>query len=96
MTRQRWDFEMPGTRRSHASHELMTVIHRRWGGRPRMAARLCLTCHLIVREWHVCGRPLPSGRACKRPASVVRGAPWPCVECGARQRVRERLRRRAS
>jgi hypothetical protein len=97
MNRRRWDFEMPGTRRSHAGHEMQTVIHRHWGGRPRMAARLCLTCYLIVREWHVCGRRLPSGRRCRRPAQVVRGAPWPCVQCAdrrARDEMCARLLRR--
>jgi hypothetical protein len=94
--RRHWDFEMPGHKRSHARHELQTVIHRYLGGRPRMAARICLTCHLIVREWYVCGRPLSTGRRCRRPANVIKGAPWPCVECAEIERVREQLRRRSA
>jgi hypothetical protein len=72
VTARRWDFEMPGQQRDHRRHEQMSVLHRRdWRGRPRLAARLCLTCRLILREWKPCGVTVSTGHPCLRPAVHV-------------------------
>ena len=72
MTARRWDFEMPGQHRDHRGHEQMSVCHRRdHRGRPRLAARLCLTCMLILREWKPCGVSDTTGYPCLRPAVHV-------------------------
>ena len=69
MKHLRRDFAMPGDRRDHRRHRQLSGCHRRdHRGRPRLVARLCLTCMLILVEWRLCGRPPQTGHPCMRPA----------------------------
>lgn len=88
MAPRRWKYELPSDRADHTGHELLSVCHR-WDrhGRPRLGARLCLGCMVIIREWRICGRRLSTGRPCLSPAVMVRGAAYPCCRHNALRRA---------